>query len=126
MSKKVSLDKNSEAQINEKLDFIIGEIQNLQRDINALKSNVADLQEKNQDQLYRLDSRFYRLCGDLQNQLYKFQSEFYSGSRNIKEELRDLQEKTGYSRFMDKVLPWSPLIIAGGTLWAVVMFNIFG
>lgn len=126
MAKKVSLDKNSEAQINEKLDFIIGEIKNMQRDINSLKSNVAELQEKNQDQLYRLDSRFYRLCGDLQNQLYKFQTEFYSGSRDVKDELKELQEKTTYSRFLDKILPWSPLIIAGGTIWAMILFSIIG
>lgn len=125
--KKVSLDKKankSDAQIqevNQKLDFLIGEIKTLQREVDSLKSNMGELQEKNREQLYRLDSQFYKLCSDLQSQIYKFQSAFYEGSRDVKDELKELQEHTSYSRFIDKILPWTPAILIGGAAWMLIL-----
>lgn len=131
MPDKVSLEKkigNSDAQISEvsqKLDFLISEIQTLQREVDSLKSNMSDLQEKNREQLYRLDSQFYKLCSDLQNQIYKFQSAFYEGSRDVKDELKELQDKTRYSRFVEKILPWTPAILIGGAAWMLILRLIF-
>lgn len=124
--KKISLDKKAESsaqiqEVSQKLDFLIGEIQTLQREVNSLKSNMSELQEKNREQLYRLDSQFYKLCSDLQNQIYKFQSAFYEGSRDVKDELKELQERTSYSRFLDKILPWTPAILIGGAAWVMIL-----
>lgn len=128
--KKISLNKNADSnaqirEVNQKLDFLIGEIQTLQREVNSLKSNMDDLQEKNREQLYRLDSQFYKLCSDLQNQIYKFQSAFYEGSRDVKDELKELQDKTRYSRFVEKILPWTPAILIGGAAWMLILRLIF-
>ena len=121
MSDKVSLEKNcasSEIQeMNRKLDFLIDEVKNIRRDMN-------ELQSQNTDKLYKLDSNFYKLCSDLQSQIYKFQSEFYSGSKNVSKELKELQEQTTYSRFLDKVLPWTPAIFIGGTFWLILIATI--
>lgn len=124
--KKISLDKKAESsaqiqEVSQKLDFLIGEIQTLQREVNSLKSNMSELQEKNREQLYRLDSQFYKLCSDLQSQIYKFQSAFYEGSRDVKDELKELQERTSYSRFLDKILPWTPAILIGGAAWVMIL-----
>ena len=124
--KKISLDKKTDSsakiqEVNQKLDFLIGEIQTLQREVNSLKSNMSDLQEKNREQLYRLDSQFYKLCSDLQSQIYKFQSAFYEGSRDVKDELKELQDRTTYSRFLDKILPWTPAILIGGAAWMLIL-----
>lgn len=124
--KKISLDKKAESsvqihEVSQKLDFLIGEIQTLQREVNSLKSNMSELQEKNREQLYRLDSQFYKLCSDLQSQIYKFQSAFYEGSRDVKDELKELQEHTSYSRFLDKILPWTPAILIGGAAWVMIL-----
>lgn len=124
--KKISLDKKAESsvqihEVSQKLDFLISEIQTLQREVNSLKSNMSELQEKNREQLYRLDSQFYKLCSDLQSQIYKFQSAFYEGSRDVKDELKELQERTSYSRFLDKILPWTPAILIGGAAWVMIL-----
>lgn len=124
--KKISLDKKTDSsaqiqEVNQKLDFLIDEIQTLQREVNSLKSNMGELQEKNREQLYRLDSQFYKLCSDLQSQIYKFQSAFYEGSRDVKDELKELQERTSYSRFLDKILPWTPAILIGGAAWVMIL-----
>lgn len=114
MSDKISLEKNCNSaeiqEINQKLDFLIGEVKSIRRD-------MKELQSQNTDKLYQLDSRFYQLCSDLQSQIYKFQSEFYSGNQNISRELKELQEQTTYSRFMDKVLPLTPAFLIGGMVW---------
>ena len=78
---------------------------------------MKELQSQNTDKLYQLDSRFYKLCSDLQSQIYKFQSEFYSGNQNVSKELKELQEQTTYSRFMDKVLPLTPAFLIVGMVW---------
>ena len=124
MADKVSLKKPKEVSaeqiqaINEKLDFLIDEVQDIRR-------NMLDLQTANKEQLYKVDSQLYSVCSDLKSQIYKFQSEFYDGNQNVKEELRELQKKTSYSRFMDKMLPWSPAILIGGGIWAMVLLAIF-
>lgn len=114
MSDKISLEKNCNSaeiqEINQKLDFLIGEVKSIRHD-------MKELQSQNTDKLYQLDSRFYQLCSDLQSQIYKFQSEFYSGNQNISRELKELQEQTTYSRFMDKVLPLTPAFLIGGMVW---------
>ena len=117
MADKVSLEKNYNSKeiqdINRKLDFLIDEVQNIRRD-------MQDLQSQNSDKLYRLDSRFYKLCGDLQQQIYEFQNKFYRGNKNITEELKELQTRTTYSRLMEKIITWSPAIIGMG-FWFIVM-----
>ena len=114
MSEKISLEKNCNSaeiqEINQKLDFLIDEVKNIRRD-------MKELQSQNTDKLYQLDSRFYKLCSDLQSQIYKFQSEFYSGNQNVSKELKELQEQTTYSRFMDKVLPLTPAFLIVGMVW---------
>ena len=114
MSDKISLEKNCNSteiqEINQKLDFLIDEVKNIRRD-------MKELQSQNTDKLYQLDSRFYKLCSDLQSQIYKFQSEFYSGNQNVSKELKELQEQTTYSRFMDKVLPLTPAFLIVGMVW---------
>ncbi len=124
MAGKVSLKKTQEVSaeqiqaLNEKLDFLIDEVQDLRR-------NMRDLQTANKEQLYKVDSQLYSVCSDLKSQIYKFQSEFYDGSHHVKEELKELQKQTSYSRFMDKMLPWSPAILIGGGIWAMVLLAIF-
>ena len=120
MADKVSLKKNnapSEIQdINRKLDFMIDEVQNLRRD-------MQDLQSQNSDKLYQLDSRFYKLCGDLQQQIYEFQNKFYSGNRNVTEELKELQNRTSYSLMIEKLMAWFPAFIGLG-FWFIIMLII--
>lgn len=128
--RKISLDKKADSnvqikEVSQKLDFLISEIQTLRHEVDSLKSNMSDLQEKNREQLYRLDSQFYKLCSDLQNQIYKFQSAFYEGSRDVKDELKELQDKTRYSRFVEKILPWTPAILIGGAAWMLILRLIF-
>ncbi len=124
MAGKVSLKKTQEVSaeqiqaLNAKLDFLIDEVQDLRR-------NMRDLQTANKEQLYKVDSQLYSVCSDLKSQIYKFQSEFYDGSHHVKEELKELQKQTSYSRFMDKMLPWSPAILIGGGIWAMVLLAIF-
>lgn len=122
MSDKVSLEKNCASteiqEINQKLDFLIDEVKNIRRD-------MKELQSQNTDKLYQLDSNFYKLCSDLQSQIYKFQSEFYSGNQNVSRELKELQEQTTYSRFIDKVLPLVPTFLIGGALWLFLIAIIF-
>lgn len=114
MADKVSLEKNCDSvkmqEINQKLDFLIDEVKSIRRD-------MKELQSQNTDKLYQLDSRFYKLCSDLQSQIYKFQSDFYSGTKDVSKELKELQEQTTYSRFIDKVLPLTPAIMIGGMVW---------
>ena len=114
MADKVSLEKNCDSvkmqEINQKLDFLIDEVRSIRHD-------MKELQSQNTDQLYQLDSRFYKLCSDLQSQIYKFQSDFYSGTKDVSKELKELQEQTTYSRFIDKVLPLTPAIMIGGIVW---------
>ena len=120
MSDKVSLEKNCASteiqEINQKLDFLIDEVKNIRRDMN-------ELQSQNTDKLYQLDSNFYKLCSELQSQIYKFQSEFYSGNQNVSRELKELQEQTAYSRFMNKVLPLTPVFFVG-MLWLLIIATI--
>lgn len=114
MADKVSLEKNCDSvkmqEINQKLDFLIDEVKSIRRD-------MKELQSQNTDKLYQLDSRFYKLCSDLQSQIYKFQSDFYSGTKDVSKELKELQEQTTYSRFIDKILPLTPAIMIGGMVW---------
>lgn len=114
MADKVSLEKNctpSEIkEINRKLDFLIEEVKDIRRD-------MKEMQSQNTDKLYRLDSRFYKLCSDLQSQIYNFQSEFYSGTKNVSKGLKELQEQSTYSRFIDKIVPLTPAVLIGGIVW---------
>ena len=102
--------------INRKLDFLIDEVKNIHRDI-------EDLQSQNTDKLYQLDLRFYKLFSDLQHQIYDFQSKFFKGNRNISEEIRELQTHTTYSKFIEKILIWSPAFI-GMSIWFIIMLVI--
>lgn len=121
MADKVSLEKNINPteirDINRKLDFLIDEVQNIRRE-------MQDLQTKNADRLYQLDTRFYKLCGDLQHQIYEFQNKFYSGTKNVSQELKELQSQTGYSHFL-KNLSLTSALMAGGLAWLISMILIF-
>ena len=120
MADKVSLEKHANISdiqdINRKLDFLIDEVKNIHRDI-------EDLQSQNTDKLYQLDLRFYKLFSDLQHQIYDFQSKFFKGNRNISEEIRELQTHTTYSKFIEKILIWSPAFI-GMSIWFIIMLVI--
>jgi len=120
MADKVSLEKNINPteirDINRKLDFLIDEVQNIRRE-------MQDLQTKNADRLYQLDTRFYKLCGDLQHQIYEFQNKFYSGTKNVSQELKELQSQTGYSHFL-KNLSLTSALMAGGLAWLISMILI--
>lgn len=125
MAEKVSLEKNSDIQeINKKLDFLIGEI-------TQLKSDVKNLKSKNEEQLYKLDSRIYGICSEVISSLYKMQSSIYNyssdmrdGNRKITEEVKELQSKTTYSKFMERFALWSPIIFIGLITWFVILFII--
>lgn len=141
MAEKISLKKNKDdpdAQIqavNEKLDFLINEIREIKIEMNRLQAS-------NDDKMYKLDSRIYSVCSSLKEQVYKLESKVYEGNSDLrnsiyhldtrvyqnagdlKEGIKNLQNKTTYSRFLDNILPWSPLIIAGGTIWVMVMHAI--
>lgn len=120
MADKVSLEKNINPteirDINRKLDFLIDEVQNIRRE-------MQDLQTKNADKLYQLDTRFYKLCGDLQHQIYEFQNKFYSGTKNVSQELKELQSQTGYSHFL-KNLSLTSALMVGGLAWLISMILI--
>lgn len=125
MAEKVSLEKNSDIQeINKKLDFLIGEVTQLKSEMNMMKS-------KNEEQIYKLDSRIYGVCSDLKDHIYKLKSTIYDSSSKlsdshyrVQKEIEELQNQTTYSKFIDKVLPWSPLILTGGVIWAMVLHAI--
>ena len=120
MADKVSLEKNinpTEIQnINRKLDFLIDEVQNIRRE-------MQDLETQNSDKLYQLDSRFYKLCSDLQHQIYEFQNKFYSGTKNVTQELKELQSQTGYSHFL-KNISLTSAVMMGGLAWLLSMILI--
>ena len=126
MSEKISLDKNhSEIQeINKKLDFLIGEVANI-------KGEMSRLQSKNEEQIYKLDSRIYHVCSDLKEHIYKLQSAVYDSSSKlsdshyrVQKEIEELQNQTTYSKFIDRFLPWSPLIAGGGVVWFIFMYKL--
>ena len=136
MAEKISLEKNSDIQeINQKLDFLIGEVTQLKSEINNLKSS-------NEEKIYKLDSRLYGVCSEVITNLYKLQSTIYNYSSDCREGIRelqskfhdegysvgkkldDLQDKTIYSRFIEKLLIFSPLIAGGGVLWVVFMYKL--
>lgn len=122
MADKVSLEKYANTsdiqEINHKLDFLIDEVKNIRRD-------MEDLQSQNTDKLYQMDSRFYKLCSDLQHQIYDFQNKFYSGNKNITEEIRELQTRTTYSKFTEKILTWFPAFVGMGLWFVIMMIMIF-
>lgn len=124
MSKKVSLDKNSNTEIqeiNKKLDFLISEVAQIKSEMNRLQSN-------NEDRLYKLDSRIHGVCGEVINNLYKLQSSIYNyssdfrdGNRKISDEVKELQKQTTNSQLVEKFFAYSPLIIIGVTIWFVIL-----
>lgn len=120
MADKISLEKHATTsdvqEINNKLDFLIDEVKNIRRD-------MENLQSQNSEKLYQLDSRFYKLCGDLQHQIYEFQNKFYSGNKNITEEIRELQTKTTHSKVMERLITWFPAFVGMG-LWFIIMLVI--
>lgn len=136
MTEKVSLEKNSDIrEINKKLDYLIGEVTQLKSEMNNLKSS-------NEEKIYKLDSRLYGVCSEVITNLYKLQSTIYNYSSDCREGIRelkskfhdegysvgkkldDLQDKTIYSRFIEKLLVFSPLIAGGGVLWVVFMYKL--
>ncbi len=125
MAEKISLEKNSELQeINKKLDFLIGEVTQLKSEMNLMKS-------KNEEQIYKLDSRIYGVCSEMITNLYKLQSTIYNyssdcrdGNRKITEEVKELQTRTTYSKFMERFALWSPIVFIGLITWFIVLFII--
>ena len=111
-------------EMNEKLDFLISEVVQLKKDMNCLQS-------KNDTEFYKYDSQFRMLCSDLKEHIYKLKSTVYDGNSELSKknyeltkEIQELQEQTTYSRFLDKLLPLSPLILAGGTVWLIFLYKI--
>ena len=127
MPEKISLEKKSDAdvqEINKKLDLLIKEVSQLKCDINRLQS-------QSDNDLYKFDSKFRDLCYDLKEQIYKTKTVVYDcssklsdGNYKVEQEMKELQKQTTYSRFLDKLLPLSPLILAGGTVWLIFLYKI--
>ena len=127
MSEKVNLEKNSNAdikEINRKLDLLINEVSQLKNDMNRLQS-------QSDSNLYKFDSQFRILCSDLKEHIYKLKTTVYDcssklsdGNYNLTKELKELQNQTTYSKFIDKLLPLSPVILAGGTFWLIFMYKL--
>lgn len=131
MAENVSLEKSSNVsnaqmnEINEKLNFLISEVVQLKKDMNHLQS-------KNDNEFYRFDSQFRSLCSDLKDHIYKLKSTVYDGNLKLSErnyeltkEIQELQRQTSYSKFVDKLLPLSPIVLAGGTVWLIFLYSIF-
>ena len=104
-------------EINRKLDFLINEVNEIRRDI-------KDLQTENADDLYQLNSKFYKFFNDLQGQLFEFQSKIYSGSKNVAKQIQDLQSQNAYSHFMNKSFSLTSAIIFGGLAWLLSLILI--
>ena len=123
MAEKVSLEKNSDdiREINKKLDFLINEVV-------ALKSEVNDLKSDNEDKIYKLDSKIYGVCSEVISNLYKLQSTIYNYSsdsrdntRKITEEVKELQNQTVYSKFVEKLLILSPAFMIIAMTWFILL-----
>lgn len=121
MADKVSLEKHHTAaelqEINRKLDFLMNEVSEIRRDL-------KDLQTENADDLYQLNSKFYKFCNELQGQFFEFQSKIYSGSKDVSKQLQDLQAQNAYSRFMSKSFSISSALLFGGLAWLLSLIII--
>lgn len=141
MSEKISLKKNDAdsnvdiQEINKKLDLLINEVATIKKEMNLLQS-------KNEAQSLNLDSRLHNVCGDLKEHIYKLQSTIYEfnsdwrdgiyklsskitdSNYKVEREVRELQNQTTSSNFLNKFLPWSPVIIFGGTIWLLILLAI--
>ncbi len=124
MPDKVSLDKNngsSDVQlqtVNEKLDQILGEIAEIRREVNRLKS--AD-----EENLYQLDVKIRNVARNLTDEIYKIDRRMYSNhdelSRNFRKIDKRIDDNSALSVFIDKVLPWTPAILIGGAAWLLII-----
>jgi len=116
---------------DEKLDYLIAKVDNLENELNKLKIH----NEKNN---YELTSKFYDIFRNLRDEIsnmdsahYKHYSTLDSTIRNVdtknnslERKVTKLEEHTPLNQFIDKVLPWSPAIIISGAVWTLIVYII--
>ena len=120
MAEKVSLKKNDAQiqEVNEKLDQILGEIAEIRREVNRLKS--AD-----EENLYQLDVKIRNVARNLTDEIYKIDRRMYNNhdelSRNFRKIDKRIDDNSALAVFIDKVLPWTPAILIGGAAWLLII-----
>lgn len=109
---------------DEKLDYLIGKVADLEREIQEIKSG-------NDKRNHLLESKFYDIFSGLRDTIshmdssnYKYYSELGSTLREMTRRVDKVEENTPLNQFIDKVLPWSPAILISGAVWSLVIYII--
>jgi len=116
---------------DEKLDYLIAKVDNLENELNKLKTN----NEKNN---YELTSKFYDIFRNLRDEISNMDSAHYRHYSNLTGSIRNvdtknnflerkvtkLEEHTPLNQFVEKVLPWSPAILISGAVWSLIIYLI--
>ena len=116
---------------DEKLDYLIAKVDNLENELNKLKTN----NEKNN---YELTSKFYDIFRNLRDEISNMDSAHYKHYSNLIGTIRSvdtknnflerkvtkLEEHTPLNQFVEKVLPWSPAILISGAVWSLIIYLI--
>jgi len=110
--------------VDEKLDYLIGKVENLEREIQEIKT-------ANDKRSHSLESKFYDIFSGLRDTVshmdssnYKYYSELGSTLREVSRRVDKVEEHTPINQFIDKVLPWSPAILISGAVWTLIIYVI--
>lgn len=109
---------------DEKLDYLIGKVAQLENEIQKLKLY-------NEKSAYSLETKFREIFRDLRDNISHMDSanyKYYSGLngivREVERRVNKVEETTPLNQFITKILPWSPAILIGSAIWALVIYVI--
>ena len=109
---------------DEKLDYLIAKVDNLENEIQEIKA-------ANDKRSHLLESKFYDIFSTLRDIIshmdssnYKYYSELGNTLREVTRRVDKVEEHTPLNQFIDKVLPWSPAILISGAVWALIIYII--
>lgn len=113
---------------DEKLDYLIGKVEQLESEINKLKIG-------NEKSNYELNSKFYEAFKILHDNIYRLDAERYkhysalndtihelnSKNRSLEKHIEKIEEHTPTNQFIEKILPLSPVILMALIFWAILL-----
>ena len=109
---------------DEKLDYLIGKVEQLEHEIQMLKLD-------NEKSTYSLETKVREIFRDLRDSISHMDSanyKYYSGLngivREVEKRVGKVEEHTPLNQLITKILPWSPAILIGSALWALVIYII--
>ena len=116
---------------DEKLDYLIDKIEQLENEIHKLKlgneksnyelnSKFYDAFKVLHDNIYKLDAERYKHYSALNDTIHELHNKNYSLEKHIEK----IEKHTPMYQFIEKILPLSPIIAMAILSWVVFIFII--